>query len=60
MVNASAGLTFANGIQLNLWGRNLTGDEYLLSAFRRLPRRAAWWLPQPAPNHGLTLKYNFE
>ncbi|MFS1422884.1 TonB-dependent receptor [Shewanella sp. 10N.286.48.B5] len=32
-VNASTGLAFGNGINLQLWVRNLTNDEYLLSAF---------------------------
>ncbi|WP_351074906.1 TonB-dependent receptor [Shewanella sp. CAL98-MNA-CIBAN-0140] len=31
--NASAGLAFDNGVNLQLWVRNLTNDEYLLSAF---------------------------
>ncbi|UCX04595.1 TonB-dependent receptor [Shewanella glacialimarina] len=31
--NASAGLAFDNGVSLQLWVRNLTNDEYLLSAF---------------------------
>ncbi|WP_254843442.1 TonB-dependent receptor [Shewanella sp. UCD-KL21] len=32
-VNASTGLAFSNGINLQVWVRNLTNDEYLLSAF---------------------------
>ncbi|AZG73248.1 TonB-dependent receptor [Shewanella livingstonensis] len=31
--NASTGLAFDNGVSLQLWVRNLTNDEYLLSAF---------------------------
>ena len=31
--NASTGLAFDNGLSLQLWVRNLTNDEYLLSAF---------------------------
>ncbi|GGQ30077.1 TonB-dependent receptor [Shewanella litoralis] len=31
--NASTGLAFDNGVSVQLWVRNLTNDEYLLSAF---------------------------
>ena len=31
--NASAGLNFQNGVQLQLWARNLNNDEYYQSAF---------------------------
>jgi outer membrane receptor protein involved in Fe transport len=33
MINASAGLRWDNGFEATLWGRNLTDDEYLQSAF---------------------------
>jgi outer membrane receptor protein involved in Fe transport len=33
LVNASAGLSWDNGFELMLWGRNLTDDEFLQSAF---------------------------
>jgi outer membrane receptor protein involved in Fe transport len=33
MVNASMGLRWANGFEAMLWGRNLTDDEFLQSAF---------------------------
>ncbi|GGP60963.1 TonB-dependent receptor [Shewanella saliphila] len=32
-VNASSGLAFDNGVSVQVWVRNLTNDEYLLSAF---------------------------
>jgi outer membrane receptor protein involved in Fe transport len=32
-VNASAGLTLGDGLSLQVWVRNLTNDEYFLSAF---------------------------
>jgi outer membrane receptor protein involved in Fe transport len=31
--NASAGLTFENGISLQAWVRNLNNDEYFVSGF---------------------------
>jgi len=61
MINASAGLTFANGVQLNLWGRNLTGDEYLLSAFPSVAQAGSIsGYPNQPRTYGLTIKYNFE
>ena len=33
MINASAGLRWDNGFEAMLWGRNLTDDEFLQSAF---------------------------
>jgi len=60
MVNASGGLTFANGVQLNLWGRNLTGDEYLLSAFPSVAQEGSIsGYPSQPRTYGLTVKYNF-
>jgi iron complex outermembrane receptor protein len=32
-INLSTGLTFSNGVSAQLWVRNLTNDEYFLSAF---------------------------
>ena len=33
VLNASIGYEMENGFSFNLWARNLTNDEYLLSAF---------------------------
>ncbi len=61
MINASAGVTFANGVQLNLWGRNLTGDEYLLSAFPSVAQAGSFsGYPSQPRTYGLTVQYNFE
>jgi len=61
LVNASAGLTFNNGIQLNLWGRNLTGDEYLQSAFPSVAQAGSFsGYPSQPRTYGLTITYNFE
>ena len=60
MVNASGGLTFSNGVQFNLWGRNLTGDEYLLSAFPSVAQAGSIsGYPSQPRTYGLTVKYNF-
>ncbi|MEM1403493.1 MAG: TonB-dependent receptor [Pseudomonadota bacterium] len=61
MFNASAGLTFSNGVELNLWGRNLNNDEYLLSAFPSVAQAGSFSsYPNQPRTYGLTLKYNFE
>jgi outer membrane receptor protein involved in Fe transport len=61
MINASAGVTFGNGVQLNLWGRNLTGDEYLLSAFPSVAQTGSIsGYPSQPRTYGLTVKYNFD
>ena len=59
--NASAGMTFSNGIELNLWGRNLNNDEYLLSAFPSVAQAGSFsTYPNQPRTYGLTFKYNFE
>lgn len=61
MLNASAGLTMANGIELNIWGRNINEDEYLLSAFPSVAQAGSFsGYPNQPRTYGLTLKYNFE
>ena len=61
LINASAGLTFNNGIQLNLWGRNLTGDEYLQSAFPSVAQAGSFsGYPSQPRTYGLTITYNFD
>jgi outer membrane receptor protein involved in Fe transport len=61
MLNASAGLTFANGIDLNLWGRNINEDEYLLSAFPSVAQAGSFsGYPNQPRTYVLTLKYSFE
>ena len=60
MVNASAGMSWSNGLEFNLWGRNIFDDEYLLSAFPSVAQAGSisGYPNQPA-TYGLTLKYNF-
>jgi outer membrane receptor protein involved in Fe transport len=61
MINASAGISFANGLEFNLWGRNLNEDEYLLSAFPSVAQAGSFsGYPNQPRTYGLTLKYNFE
>ena len=61
MFNASAGLTWSNGFELNLWGRNLNEDEYLQSAFPSVAQAGSFsGYPNQPRTYGLTLRKNFE
>jgi len=60
MFNASAGVTFSNGLEFNVWGRNLNDDEYLLSAFPSVAQAGSIsGYPNQPRTYGLTAKYNF-
>lgn len=61
MINASLGATFTNGLEFNLWGRNLNEDEYLVSAFPSVAQAGSISsYPNQPRTFGLTLKYNFD
>ena len=61
MVNASLGLYFANGWEMNLWGRNLNEDEYLQSAFPSVAQAGSYsGYPNTPRTYGLTVRYSFE
>lgn len=61
MVNASMGLSFANGWEFNLWGRNLNEDEYLQSAFPAVAQAGSFsGYPNTPRTYGATIKYLFE
>ncbi|MEM1401894.1 MAG: TonB-dependent receptor [Pseudomonadota bacterium] len=58
--NASMGLTFDSGVVLNLWGRNITNDEYLQSAFPAVAQEGSFsGYPNTPRTYGLTATYNF-
>ncbi|MFT7286766.1 MAG: iron complex outermembrane receptor protein [Halieaceae bacterium] len=60
-INASFGMSFSNGLEFNLWGRNLTEDKYLLSAFPSVAQAGSIsGYPSQPRTYGATLKYNFE
>ena len=60
MFNASAGMSWDNGLEFNLWGRNLNDDEYLLSAFPSVAQAGSFsGYPNQPATYGLTVKYNF-
>ncbi len=59
-LNASAGLNFNNGVNLQLWVRNLNSDEYQLSAFPP-PIQAGSFnaYPNQPRTFGATISYEF-
>jgi len=58
--NASMGLSTESGWEYLLWGRNLTDDEYLLSAFPSVFQEGSisGYANQPA-TYGLTVRKYF-
>jgi outer membrane receptor protein involved in Fe transport len=60
-VNASFGLAWENGFEAMLWGRNITDDEYLLSAFPSVaqPGSVSGYPNQPR-TYGLTVRKYFD
>ena len=64
-VNASIGLRWDNGFEAMLWGRNLTDDEYLQSAFPTTFQNLAQpfgysGYPNQPRTYGLTLRMYFD
>ncbi|MEH6517133.1 MAG: TonB-dependent receptor [Halioglobus sp.] len=61
MFNASVGMYFNNGWELNLFGRNLNEDEYLQSAFPSVAQNGSYsGYPNTPRTYGLSVKYSFE
>ncbi|MEN7342740.1 MAG: TonB-dependent receptor [Pseudomonadota bacterium] len=60
MFNASAGISFVNGWDLQLWGRNLNDDEFLLSAFPGVAQNGSFnGYPSPPRTYGLSIRKIF-
>jgi iron complex outermembrane receptor protein len=58
--NASAGLSLNSGVDINLWGRNLTNDEYLQSAFPAVAQSGSFsGYPNTPRTYGVTATYSF-
>ena len=59
--NASFGLAWENGFEALLWGRNLTDDEYLLSAFPSVAQNGSYsGYPNQPRTYGLTVRKYFD
>ena len=60
MVNASFGLDFSNGMEVMLWGRNLTDDQNLLSAFPAVAQLGSYsGYPNEPRTYGVTVRARF-
>ncbi len=59
-LNAAFGVEMQNGWQATLWGRNITDDQYLLSAFPTTIQAGSYsGYPNQPRTYGLTVKKNF-
>ena len=59
--NASFGLSWDNGFEAMLWGRNINNDEYLLSAFPSVAQGGSYsGYPNQPRTYGLTLRKYFD
>lgn len=59
-LNASWGLAWNNGVEVILWGRNLTNDEYLLSAFPAVAQAGSYsGYPNQPRTYGVTVRARF-
>lgn len=60
MVNASFGMAFSNGLEAMIWGRNLSDDNYLLSAFPAVAQAGSYsGYPSQPRTYGITLTARF-
>ena len=63
-LNMSLGLSWDNGFEAMLWGRNITNDEYLLSAFpspaQNNPPGAYSGYPNQPRTYGVTVRKYFD
>ena len=58
--NASAGLTFPNGVQANFWAKNINDDEYFLSSFPGVAQPGTYYVyPNPPRTVGASVSYQF-
>jgi outer membrane receptor protein involved in Fe transport len=60
MLNASMGIGFSNGLELMFWGRNLTDDEFLQTAFPGVAQAGTYnGYPNQPRTYGVTLRARF-
>ena len=59
--NTSIGLSWENGFEAMLWGRNINNDEYLLSAFPSVAQNGSYsGYPNQPRTYGLTIRKYFD
>jgi len=60
-INASMGLSLTDNIDAMLWGRNLTDDDYLISAFPAVAQAGSYsGYPNQPRTYGITLTAYFD
>lgn len=60
LLNASFGISTESGWDVAVWGRNLTDDEFLLSAFPSVFQEGSLsGYPNPPRTYGITVRKNF-
>ena len=60
LVNASAGFTTANGLDVSVWGRNIFGEEYFNSVFTPLFESTSLaGFPNEPATYGITVRKSF-
>ena len=60
MLNASVGMTFKDSFDVMIWGRNLTEDDNLISAFPSVAQAGSIsGYPNQPRTYGITLRANF-
>ena len=60
LVNASAGFTTPNGIDVSVWGRNIFGDEYFTQVFQPvLESGSLGGFPNQPETYGVTVRKRF-
>jgi len=61
MLNASAGMSFGDRYDVMIWGRNLTEDDYLISAFPAVVQTGSFsGYPSQPRTYGITLSARFD
>ncbi|NJM50498.1 MAG: TonB-dependent receptor [Sphingomonadales bacterium] len=59
-LSASASVILDNGLQVSVWGRNLTGAEYITTAFPSVGQAGSFsGYPSQPRTYGVTAKYKF-
>ncbi|MEO1405187.1 MAG: TonB-dependent receptor [Pseudomonadota bacterium] len=59
LFNASAGIITENGLEVSVWGRNLTDDEYIQSAFAAVFQDGVNGYPNAPATYGVTVRKRF-
>ena len=61
VLNASAGFSMENGWEFGVWGRNLTDDSYLLSAFPGVAQAGSFnGYPSQPRTYGISIRKAFQ